>query len=41
MELMESDHKKQSNEANMMIEDLNHKIESMTVSHEIFLWNIN
>lgn len=32
MEIMENDHKKQSNVAQMMIDDLNHKIESMTVS---------
>jgi hypothetical protein len=32
LEIMENDHKKQSNDAQMMIDDLNHKIESMTVS---------
>lgn len=32
MEMMESEHKKQSHEAQMIIDDLNHRIESMTVS---------
>lgn len=32
MELMENQHKKQANEAQMIIDDLNHKIESMAVS---------
>lgn len=32
MELMEIQHKKQANEAQMIIDDLNHKIESMAVS---------
>jgi centrosomin len=32
MELMEHQHKKQSNEAQMVIDDLNHKIEAMAVS---------
>lgn len=32
MELMEHQHKKQTNEAQMIIDDSNHKIEAMTVS---------
>lgn len=32
MELMENQHKKQTNEAQMIIDDLNHKLEAMTVS---------
>lgn len=32
MELMEQQHKKQNNEAQMIIDDLNHKIEALTVS---------
>lgn len=32
MELMENQHKKQNNEAQMIIDDLNHKIEAMAVS---------
>lgn len=32
MELMENQHKKQSNDAQMIIDDLNHKIEAMSVS---------
>lgn len=32
MELMENQHKKQTNEAQMIIDDLNHKIEAMAVS---------
>jgi hypothetical protein len=32
MELMENQHKKESNEAQMIIDDLNHKIEALTVS---------
>lgn len=32
MELMENQHKKQNYEAQMIIDDLNHKIEAMSVS---------
>lgn len=32
MEMLENQHKKESNEAQMIIDDLNHKIEAMTVS---------
>lgn len=32
MELMENQHKKQSSDAQMIIDDLNHKIEAMSVS---------
>lgn len=32
MELMENQHKKQNNEAQMIIDDLNHKIEAMAVN---------
>lgn len=32
MELMENQHKKQSNDAQMIIDDLNHRIEAMSVS---------
>lgn len=40
MELMEHQHKKQNNEAQMIIDDLNHKIEAMAVSlqRESFLF---
>lgn len=32
MEMLENQHKKESNQAQMIIDDLNHKIEAMTVS---------
>jgi hypothetical protein len=32
MEMLENQHKKESNEAQMIIDDLNHKIEAMAVS---------
>jgi hypothetical protein len=32
MEMMENEHKKESTEAQMVVEDLNHKIEAMAVS---------
>lgn len=38
MELMEQQHKKQNNEAQMIIDDLNHKIEALTVSRKTVEW---
>lgn len=35
MEMMEGEHKKQSHESQMIIDDLNHRIESMTVSQSL------
>lgn len=41
--MMEQQHKKQSNEAQMIIDDLHHKIEAMTVSFlcDSFIWLVN
>lgn len=41
MELMEHQHKKQTSEAQMIIDDLNHKLEAMTVSRALFFLSIH